>query len=293
MARAAADTDDPATDVGSWSPKASSEGGITQAVQNAIDAQAAINFGDDYKGTWKPGVYAVGNVVYYSGTFYDCDVARAAADTDTPTVDAASWSVKTVNFEIGGDVNVDLSAVTAAIQNVIDAQGTASFGAAYQGTWAAGIYAVGDVVYQAGAFYTCDVARVATDTDDPATDAAMLVHRGVRIGGLGCRYPGRDRRAGSHQFRRQVPGSVGARRVRSRGHSFLRQKVLRVLELPVRRPTRMTLRLTPRAGLRKPRWTARSASPTPFKTPSTPRAGDGQFWRQIQGFMGRRGLRGR
>ena len=184
VARAAADTDDPETDVGSWSPKASSEGGITQAVQNAIDAQAAINFGDDYKGTWGPGVYAVGNVVYYAGTFYDCDVARAAADTDTPTVDAASWSVKTVNFEIGGDVNVDLSAVTAAIQNVIDSQGTASFGAAYQGTWAAGIYAVGDVVYQAGAFYTCDVARAATDTDDPATDAASWSIEVSESGGL-------------------------------------------------------------------------------------------------------------
>ena len=184
VARAAADTDNPATDTASWSPKASSEGGITQAVQNAIDAQAAINFGDDYKGAWAAGVFVVGDVVYFGGIFYECDVARAAAHTDDPATDAASWSVKTVTFELMGDVAVDLSSVTNAIQNAIDAQGTANFGDEYKGPWSAGVYAVDDVSYHDGAFYTCTVARAASDTDNPAVDTASWAIEVAESGGL-------------------------------------------------------------------------------------------------------------
>ena len=184
VARAAADTDNPATDVGSWSPKASSEGGITQAVQNAIDAQAAINFGDNYLGAWAAGAYSIGNVVYYGGSFYECDVARSAANTDDPSTDTTGWSVKTVTFEIMGDVAVDLTSVTNAIQKAIDAQGTANFGDKYKGSWSAGVYAAGDVSYHDGAFYTCTVARAASDTDNPATDTASWAIEVAESGGL-------------------------------------------------------------------------------------------------------------
>ena len=184
VARAAADTDAPATDTTGWSPKASSEGGITQAVQNAIDAQAAINFGDNYKGAWEVGAYAIGNVVYYGGSFYECDTARTAANTDDPSTDSTGWSVKTVTFEIMGDVAVDLTSVTNAIQDVIDAQGTANFGDKYKGSWSAGIFAVDDVSYHDGAFYTCTVARVAANTSNPATDTASWSIEVAESGGL-------------------------------------------------------------------------------------------------------------
>ena len=184
VARTASNTDDPATDTASWSIKVAEVGGLSQAVQNAIDAQAAINFGEDYKGTWAVGAYAVGDVVYFDGSFYECDVARNVGHTTNPSVNTSAWSVKTVTFEIGGDVTVDLSEISAAVQNAINAQATASYGDSYKGVWAAGAYAVGNVVYHDGAFYTCDTARAASNTDDPATDTASWSIKVAEVGGL-------------------------------------------------------------------------------------------------------------
>ena len=184
VTRAATDTGNPETDTASWSIEVATAGGISAAVQDAIDAQAAINFGSEYKGAWKAGSYAAQNVVYYSGFFYEANLARTASHTDNPETDTTGWSAKTVEFMLTGDVTVDLTGVTEGIQNTIDAQGTAAFGSNYKATWGAGVYAVGEVVYHSGAFYTCDVTRAATDTDNPETDAASWSIEVATAGGI-------------------------------------------------------------------------------------------------------------
>ena len=184
VARAPANTANPAADTASWSPKASAEGGITQAVQNAIDAQAAINFGALYRGAWKAGSFAVGDIIYYSGQFYECVTPRNSSHTQNPVADSSSWTAKTIVFSITGDVNVDLTSVTNAIQKAIDAQGTANFGDKYKDSWSAGIYAVDDVSYYDGAFYTCTVARVAANTSNPETDTNSWSVEVSESGGL-------------------------------------------------------------------------------------------------------------
>ena len=206
------DTDDPATDTTGWSPKASSEGGITQAVQNAIDAQAVINFGDKYEGVWAVGAYAIGDVVYFHGdfrgaSFYECTQTRTASNTSDPSVNASAWDVKTVTFEIMGDVNVDLTSVVNAIQNAIDAQGTANFGENYEGSWGAGIFAVDRVVYHDGAFYTCIVARAATDTDDPSVDTDSWAVEVSESGGLDAAIQNAIDAQGAIQFGSDYKGA--------------------------------------------------------------------------------------
>ena len=128
VARSAANTDDPATDTASWTIKLAETGGLSQAVQDAIDSQAKISFGENYKGLWEAGAYAVGDVVSHSGSFFECDTARSAANTNDPSVDTASWSVKE-SIEGG---------VTRAINSTVDALGAATFGDDYTGEWAAG-----------------------------------------------------------------------------------------------------------------------------------------------------------
>ena len=212
VARSASDTDAPATDTTGWSPKASSEGGITQAVQNAIDAQAVINFGDKYEGVWAVGAYAIGDVVYFHGdfrgaSFYECTQTRTAANTSDPSVNASAWDVKTVTFEIMGDVNVDLTSVVNAIQNAIDAQGTANFGENYEGSWGAGIFAVDRVVYHDGAFYTCIVARAASDTDDPSVDTDSWAVEVSESGGLDAAIQNAIDAQGAIQFGSDYKGA--------------------------------------------------------------------------------------
>ena len=166
------------------STQSSIEGNLLMDVQSIIDAGASSLFGNDYKGAWVAGPYAVGNVSYYSGFFYECISHRTSGDTDDPATDSTGWSVRSYEVTLTGNVNVDLSSVRTAIQNAIDAQGTASFGSDYKGAWAAGIYAVGAVSYESGAFYTCKVARSATNTDDPATDTASWEIQVAESGGL-------------------------------------------------------------------------------------------------------------
>ena len=166
------------------SSQRSIEDGLLMDVQSIIDAGASSLFGNDYKGAWAAGVYSVGDVSYYSGFFYECSVQRNSGDTSDPATDTASWSLRSYEVMLTGNVNVDLSSVRTAIQNAIDAQGTASFGSDYKGAWAAGIFAVGAVSYHSGAFYTCTVARVAANTDDPATDTASWEIQVAESGGL-------------------------------------------------------------------------------------------------------------
>ena len=98
VARVAADTDDPSIDNIGWEPVGSSftlQGDITTAKQENIDAAARIVFGDDYKGLWAAGVFAVGDVAYDNVTekFYECDVARNAGHTNRPSVNTGAWSL--------------------------------------------------------------------------------------------------------------------------------------------------------------------------------------------------------
>ena len=54
----------------------------------------------------------------------------------------------------------------------LQAIGASIFGNSFQGTWAAGTFAVGDVAWHSDRFYECTVARTASNTDNPATDTA-------------------------------------------------------------------------------------------------------------------------
>ena len=166
------------------SSQRSIEDGLLMDVQSIIDAGASSLFGNDYKGAWAAGVYSVGDVSYYSGFFYECSVQRNSGDTSDPATDTASWSLRSYEVMLTGNVNVDLTSVRTAIQNAIDAQGTASFGSDYKGAWAAGVYAVGNVAYESGAFYTCTSERAAADTTDPATDTVSWEIQVAESGGL-------------------------------------------------------------------------------------------------------------
>ena len=125
-----------------------------------VDSIGAAIFGEDYKGKWVARTHNVGNVRSYEGKFYKCIVARVAANIVAPDSDAVGWEL------IGSAA--DLSSLS---DDNINAIGGASFGGNYQGTWSAGIFAVDSVVYHAGFFYKCIVARVAADADDPSVDA--------------------------------------------------------------------------------------------------------------------------
>ena len=157
---------------------------ISDAIQAQIDAIGANAYGDSYKGEWAAGTFAVGDVVYHVGKFYECDVARTASNTSTPAVNTTAWSV------VASTVTVDFSSIESTLTDLetaldsartdigdarqaqIDAIGASAFGGDYEGVWEAGIFDVGDVAYHSGFFYECDVARASGDTDDPATDTA-------------------------------------------------------------------------------------------------------------------------
>ena len=171
VARTAANTDDPSVDAGSWSITSTTDdpGDVSQAVQAAIDGSARIEYGARYKEEWSAGAYAVGDVVYHDGVFYECDAARTASNTDDPETDTTGWSPKASSE--GG--------ITQAVQNAIDAQAAINFGEDYKGVWAVGAYAVGDVVYFHGdfhgaCFYECTQTRTANNTSDPSVNASCL-----------------------------------------------------------------------------------------------------------------------
>ena len=135
---------------------------ISEAQQAQIDAAARIAYGDDYKGVWAAGTFAVGNVVFHSGDFYECDSARTSANTQNPTVNTSAWSI----------IQSLRRGQAVAGQDTIDAQARAIFGTDYRGTWGVGEFAVADVVYWVGKFYECSVRRDNTDTSNPATDTS-------------------------------------------------------------------------------------------------------------------------
>ena len=232
VARAADDTDNPATDTASWDPIGAEGAAITDTTL--------------YRGAWSARVYAIGDVTRSDGDLWICIVARAATDNLPPERDAVGWQqlgaeaawealhlpaarwrgtyatgvlysaddiveYNGVYWEariaftytsgnpqtIGPNAwrrltNAERLAVQAAriLHRVpaagpgadqvwrTDADGVPGWRAdatIYRGAWAAGTYAVGQIVRHAGVFYICAAARQATDTDDPATDTASWV----------------------------------------------------------------------------------------------------------------------
>ena len=125
-----------------------------------VDSIGAAIFGSNYEGQWVARTHNVGNVRSYEGKFYKCIVARLAQNIETPDNDAAGWELIGSAADLGSLSDDNINAI-----------GGASFGGSFQGTWEAGIFAVGGVVYHGGFFYECTVARTASDTDDPSVDA--------------------------------------------------------------------------------------------------------------------------
>lgn len=64
---------------------------------------------------------------------------------------------------------LDAAAAAGEIVRVHPGQITAS-NQTFRGTWAAGDYAVGDIVLHSADFYQCTAARDSSDTSNPATD---------------------------------------------------------------------------------------------------------------------------
>ena len=166
-------------------------------VQAIIDAGAAIQFGADYQGKWEAGAYAVGEVVYYSGYFYECDVARIASHTDNPATDTTGWSLRVYEVMLTGDVNVDLSSLENSIQNAIDAQGTAAFGEDYQGVWGGWrLFRRERGLPRRGILHLLHNPGCLKHGRSRC-GYFELVDSGFRVWGLGCGGPGGHRRLGN------------------------------------------------------------------------------------------------
>ena len=171
MARTNSNATDPSLNASAW-----------DVVGSRRDSLGYANFGANYKGQWAPGVFAVGDVTFYGGRFYECSVARVAAENNNPATDASSWDVVGSSVDLSsvesslGDLDTKLDStrtdISAAIQAQIDAIGANAYGDSYKGEWAVGDFAVGDVVYYDGMFYTCTVARTSSNTGNPATATA-------------------------------------------------------------------------------------------------------------------------
>ena len=171
MARTNSHATDPSLNASAW-----------DVVGSRRDSLGYANFGANYKGQWAPGVFAVGDVTFYGGRFYECSVARVAAENNNPATDASSWDVVGSSVDLSsvesslGDLDAKLDStrtdISAAIQAQIDAIGANAYGDSYQGAWSAGAYAVGNVAYHDGMFYECSTTRTSSNTDNPASDTA-------------------------------------------------------------------------------------------------------------------------
>ena len=158
VARLAANVETPDNDPQGWELSGSAAN-LSLISQNNVEAIGAATFADAYKGKWAAGVHAVGDVRSYLLRYYECLVARVAADIGNPTVDVTSW-----------DLAGSAITIKANVQENIDAVGYANYGLTYTGKWAAGVHARGSHVSRAGRYYECLVARDATDTDNPSVD---------------------------------------------------------------------------------------------------------------------------
>ena len=175
VGRTSANTANPGNDTTGWE-LIGSAADLGSLSDDNINAIGGASFGGNFQGTWEAGIFAVGGVVYHGGFFYECTVVRTAGDTDDPSVDTASWSITSTTDESGD--------VSQAVQAAIDGSARIEYGDSYKEEWSAGVYAVGDVVYHDGVFYECDVARTASDTDNPATDTTGWSPKASSEGGI-------------------------------------------------------------------------------------------------------------
>ena len=155
------------------------ESDISEARLAQINAIGGSTFGADYQGEWAAGIFAVGNVVYHDGKFYECDIARTAANTASPAASPAAWSVIQASSEVDlSSIEGTLSDLETDITNARNAQieaiGAAAYGDSWEGIWAAGAFAVGNVVHYGGRYYECSATRTSSNTQNPATDAYKL-----------------------------------------------------------------------------------------------------------------------
>ena len=166
VARNAGNTNNPSINTGAWHLVGSAVT-IRANLQDNIDALGYANYGSQYRGLWEAGVYDVDEYTSYSGRYYIALVARAAADTDDPSIDNIGWVPVGTSFTLQGDI-------TTAKQESIDAAARIVFGDDYKGKWAVGNFAVGDVVYDEvpEKFYECDTARNAGHTNRPSINTS-------------------------------------------------------------------------------------------------------------------------
>ena len=116
-------------------------------------------------------------------------MARTSSHTNDPAADNTGWEAVGSSFALEGSLET-------ASQAQIDAAASIVFGSDYQGVWAPGIFAVGNVAYDSTekSFYECDVARTASNTSRPAIDSSSWTVIVAREAGV---YAARDRAVSS------------------------------------------------------------------------------------------------
>ncbi len=134
---------------------------LPSATQDHIDAIPPL---------WAAGTYAVGDQVVYDDKLYVCLVARTGSNTSNPSADATGWAP-------AGRALTD------------DEEGKLSDSPL---KWRAAVHAVGDQAVWDGALYECTVARVAGNTDNPATDTASWRKVSGAPGGGGSFTPSKS-----------------------------------------------------------------------------------------------------
>ena len=184
VARTSGNTTDPASDNTGWEIIGSATTILAQR-QSTIDTIGASNYGDRYQGVWEAGIHAAGDYRSHDGRYYLCKVARTSSNTSDPAADNTGWEAVGSSFALEGSLET-------ASQAQIDAAASIVFGSDYQGVWAPGIFAVGNVAYDSTekSFYECDVARTASNTSRPAINSSSWTVIVAREAGV---YAARDR----------------------------------------------------------------------------------------------------
>ena len=75
MGRTSANTANPGSDTTGWE-LIGSAADLSSLSDDNLNAIGGASFGGNFQGTWEAGIFAVGNVVYHGGFFYESTVAR-------------------------------------------------------------------------------------------------------------------------------------------------------------------------------------------------------------------------
>ena len=65
--------------------------GLARNIEITLLAVGAVAFGGRFQGAWAAGDFAVDDVAWFDGLFYECTDGRNAANSDNPATDTASW----------------------------------------------------------------------------------------------------------------------------------------------------------------------------------------------------------